>query len=92
MFQCVFFFLFFAFFCSFSSLPLLLDMWEKFLVAPSTGWMLYYFCFTPSTDVGTPSAMGSAIVSPYLALSSIHMQVAVLNRLVPNRLGGSTAQ
>ena len=24
------------------------------LVAPSTGWMLYYLCFTPSTAIGRP--------------------------------------
>ena len=24
------------------------------LVAPSTGWMLYYLCFTPSTAIGPP--------------------------------------
>ena len=24
------------------------------LVAPSTGWMLYYLCFTPSTALGPP--------------------------------------
>ena len=37
-----------------------------------------------------PSAIESAIGKPYLALSRIHAQVGVLNRLVLNRLGGST--
>ena len=40
----------------------------------------------PLNRKGTLSAMGSAIGSPYLALSRIHTQVAVFNRLVPNRL------
>ena len=40
----------------------------------------------------TPSAIGSAIGSPYLALSRIQTQVGVLDRLVLNRLGGSTAR
>ena len=39
-----------------------------------------------------PSAIGSAIGRPYLALSRILAQVGVLNRLVQNRLGGSTAR
>ena len=37
----------------------------------------------------TPSAIGSAIGK---ALSRIHAQVGVLNRLVLNRLGDSTAR
>ena len=40
----------------------------------------------------TPSAIGSAIGRPYLALSRFRAQVGVLNRLVLNRLGGSTAR
>ena len=28
--------------------------WASFLVAPSTGWMLYYLCFSPSTAIGPP--------------------------------------
>ena len=40
----------------------------------------------------TPSAIGSAIGRPYLALSRFHAQVGALNRLVLNRLGGSTAR
>ena len=36
----------------------------------------------------TASAIGSAIGRPYLALSRIHAQVGVLNRLVLNRSGG----
>ena len=51
------------------------------LVAPSTGLMLHYLCLR------TPSAIGSAIGRPYLALSRIHAQVGVLDRLVLNRLG-----
>ena len=39
-----------------------------------------------------PSAIGSAIGSPYLALSRFRAQLGVLNRLVLNRLGGSTAR
>ena len=39
----------------------------------------------------TPSAIGSAIGRPYLALSRIHAQAGVLDRLVLKRLGGSTA-
>ena len=27
---------------------------EEGLVAPSTGWMLYYLCFSPSTAIGPP--------------------------------------
>ena len=38
------------------------------------------------------SAIESAIGRPYLVLSRIHAQVGVLNRLVLNRLGGSTAR
>ena len=38
------------------------------------------------------SATGSAIGRPYLALSRIHTQVGVLNRLVLNNLGSSTAR
>ena len=40
----------------------------------------------------TPFAIGIAIGRPHLALSRIHVQVGVLNRLVLNRLGGSTAR
>ena len=36
--------------------------------------------------------IGSAIGRPYLALSRVQKQVGVLNRLVLNRLGGSTAR
>ena len=39
-----------------------------------------------------PSAIESAIGRPYLALSRIHTQAGALNRLVLNRLGGSTAR
>ena len=39
-----------------------------------------------------PSAKVSAIGRPYLALSHIHAQIGVLNRLVLNRLGCSTAR
>ena len=39
-----------------------------------------------------PSAIGSAIGRPYLALSRIKMKVGVLNRLVLNRLECSTAR
>ena len=38
-----------------------------------------------------PPAIVSAIGRPYLTLSRIHTQVGVLNRLILNRLGGSTA-
>ena len=37
---------------------------RQILVAPSTGWMLYYLCFSPSTAIGPPSAIGSAIGRP----------------------------
>ena len=42
------------------------------LVAPSTSWMLYYLCFTPSlsTTVGPPLRYGVRLggaISPYLA-------------------------
>ena len=40
----------------------------------------------------THSAIGSATGRPYLALSRMHAQVGVLNRLVLNRLGGSNAR
>ena len=40
----------------------------------------------------TPSSIESAIVRPYLALLRIRMQLEVLNRLVLNCLGGSTAR
>ena len=40
----------------------------------------------------TCSTIGTAIGRPYLALSRIHAQVGVLNRLVLNRFGGSTAR
>ena len=39
-----------------------------------------------------PSAIGSAIGRPYLALSRFRPQLGVLNRPVLNRLGGSTAR
>ena len=45
---------------------------KAYLVAPSTGWMLYYLCFSPSTAIGPPPAIGSAIGRPYLALSRFH--------------------
>ena len=44
----------------------------------------------PLDRYGTASAIGSAIVRPYLALSCIHTQVGVINRLDLNQLGGST--
>ena len=50
------------------------------------------FLLQPLDRYRTPSAIGSAIGRPYLALSRIHAQVAVLNRLILNRLGGSTAR
>ena len=37
-----------------------------------------------------PSAIGSSIGRPYLTLSCFRAQVGLLNRLVLNRLGGST--
>ena len=40
----------------------------------------------------TPSAIGSAIARPYLALSCIHVQVGSLDCLILSLLGGSTAQ
>ena len=40
----------------------------------------------------TPFAIGSAIGTPYPALSCFHAQLRVLNRLVLNRFGGSTAR
>ena len=46
----------------------------------------------PLDRYSTPSAIGSAIGRPYLALSRIHAQAGVLNRLFLNRLGGSTAR
>ena len=55
-------------------------------VAPSTGWMHNYVCFSPSTAIG-PLAIGSVIGRPYLALSRIHAQVGLLNRLVLNCWG-----
>ena len=54
--------------------------------------MLYYLCFNPSTALGPPLRQGVRLGGPYLALSRIHTQVGVLNRLVLNRLGGSTAR
>ena len=39
-----------------------------------------------------PSAIGTAIGRPYLALSRIKIKVGVLNRLVLNRLENSTAR
>ena len=39
-----------------------------------------------------PSAIGSAIGRPYLALSRFHAKVGALNRLVLNRFRGSTAR
>ena len=38
------------------------------------------------------SAIGSAIVRPYLALSRFEMRVGALNRLVLNHFRGSTAR
>ena len=46
----------------------------------------------PLDQYKTPSAIGSAIGRPYVALSRIHTQVGVLNRLVLSRLEGSTAR
>ena len=47
----------------------------------------------PLDRCGTPSAIGGAIGMPYLArLFRIHVQVEILNRLILNRLRGSTAQ
>ena len=40
----------------------------------------------------TPSAIGSAIGRPYLALSRIHTQAGILNRLVLSHLESSTAR
>ena len=40
----------------------------------------------------TPSVIVSAVRRPYLALSRIHAEVGLLNRLVLNCLGGSTAR
>ena len=40
----------------------------------------------------TPSAIGSAIGRPYLALARFRAQLGVLKGLVPNHLGGSTAR
>ena len=48
--------------------------------------------FQPFDRYGTPSAIRNAIGRLYLALSRVHAQAGVLNRLVLNRLGGSTAQ
>ena len=39
-----------------------------------------------------PAAIGNAIGRPYLALSRFRAQLGVLNRLVLNRSGGSTAR
>ena len=39
-----------------------------------------------------PSAIGSAIGRPFLALSRVCAQLGVLNPPVLNRLGGSTAK
>ena len=46
----------------------------------------------PLNRYRTPSSIGSAVGRPYLALFRIHAQVGVLNRLVLNRLKGSTAR
>ena len=40
----------------------------------------------------SPSAIGSAIGRPYPALSRIHTQIGLLNCLVLNHLGSSTAR
>ena len=50
--------------------------------------MLHYLCFSLSTAGRPTSAIGSAIVRPYLALSRIRAQGGILDRLVLNRLGG----
>ena len=50
------------------------------------------FLLHPLDRYATPSAIGSVIGRPYLALPRIHTQVGVLNHLVLNRLGGSTAR
>ena len=46
----------------------------------------------PLDSYRAPSAIGSAIGRPYLALSRFHAQVGALNRLVLNRFRGSTAR
>ena len=64
-----------------------------FINNPSKGWMLYYLCFSPSTAIRTPSAIGSAIGRPLSRpISHPNTVVGVLSRLVLNRLGGSTAR
>ena len=45
----------------------------------------------PLNRYRTPSAIGSAIERPYLALSCIPTQAGVLNRFVLNHVGSSTA-
>ena len=42
-------------------------------------------------NLGNPSAAGNAIGRPYLALFRVHSQAGVLDRLVLNCSGGSTA-
>ena len=42
-------------------------------------------CYQPLDRYRAPSAIGSAIGRPYLALSRFHTQVKALNRLVLNR-------
>ena len=46
----------------------------------------------PLDSYRTPSAIARAIGRPYLSLSRILAQVEVLNSLILNRLGGSTAR
>ena len=67
--------------------------WRITLVAPPTGWMLYYLCFNPSTAKGPPpcdrECDWEALSRP---LSRIQAQAGALNRLVLNHLGSSTAR
>ena len=48
--------------------------------------------FGPEGPKNSSGGMGARLGGPYLALSRIDAQVGVLNRLVLNRLGGSTAR
>ena len=59
-------------------------LWE--LSGPLNRLNLYYLCFSPLP------AIVRALGRPYLALSRIHTQVGVLNRLALNNLGSSTAR
>ena len=62
------------------------------LMAPINRLNAILSLLQPLDRYRTPFAIGSAIGRPYLALSRIQTQVGVLNRLVLNRLGGSTAR